>query len=342
MKVLVTGHLGYIGTVMTPMLLRAGYEVVGLDSDLYRGCTYSGEITDVPTIKKDMRDINVDDLRGIDAVCHLAALSNDPLSDLNEQLTYDINHRASVHLAELAKEVGAQRYIFSSSCSNYGSAGDDFVDEQADFNPVTAYGKSKVLVERDVAPLADDRFSPTFLRNATAYGVSPRLRFDLVLNNLTAWAVTTGKVMLKSDGSPWRPIVHIEDIARGFIAVLKAPREDIHNEAFNIGQTSENYRIRDLAEIVGETVPNCEVAFAEGASVDKRNYRVNCDKASRVLKHFQPQWDARKAAVQLYETYKRTGLTFEAFEGPQLQRIAHIQKLLGSGELDHNLRFTGV
>ena len=338
LRVLLTGHKGYIGTVLTPMLLSEGWDVVGLDSDLFRNSTFGKEPVTIPSIQKDIRDMELDDLRGFDAVLHLAGLSNDPLGNLNPELTFEINHRASVRIAEMAKEAGVKRYVFSSSCSNYGAGGDDFLDEHSAFNPVTPYGQSKVLTERDVAPMADDNFSPTFLRNATAFGVSPRLRFDLVLNNLTAWAFTTGRIHIKSDGTPWRPITHIEDISRGFIAVLKAPREDIHNEAFNIGRTEDNYRVRELAEIVAQTVPNCEVEFASDASPDKRCYRVNCDKAQRVLKHFKPQWDARKGARELYEAYKAVGLTLEEFEGPRYQRIAHLRKLMDAGDVDANLR----
>ena len=242
-------------------------------------------------------------------------------------------------LAELAKQVGIRRFVFSSSCSNYGMAGDEMLNEESPFNPVTPYGESKVLTERDVSALADDSFSPTFLRNATAYGVSPRLRFDLVLNNLVAWAFTTGKIMMKSDGSPWRPIVHIRDIALAFIAVLGAPKELIHNQAFNVGVTEDNLQIRDIANIVGETVPDCQVTFAEDASPDARNYRVNCDKLPKTLKTFQPRWNARRGAKELYEAYKKYGITLEDFEGPKYQRIGHIRKLVNDGILDDTLRF---
>ncbi len=339
MLVLVTGNLGYIGSAMGPMMADKGLEVIGLDSDLYRRCTFGDPPWPMPTLRKDVRDVTVDDLIGIDAICHLAGLSNDPLGFMDPTLTLEINYEASVSLAEKAKAAGVRRFVFSSSCSNYGAGGDDFLDEESPFNPVTPYGESKVLTEQAVSQLADEEFSPTFLRNATAYGVSPRLRFDLVLNNLVAWAYTTGKVMLKSDGAPWRPIVHIEDIAQAFIAVLRAPRETIHNQAFNVGRTDENFRIRDLATLVGEIVPNCQVAFADGAAADARCYRVNCDKLPRMIPEFQPQWTARKGAEQLYQAYRKYGLTLEEVEGPKYQRIGHIRKLLAEGVLDPSLRF---
>lgn len=338
MRILVTGHLGYIGTVLTPMLLAEGHEVVGLDSDLYRRCTFQERIAQVPAIRKDLRDISASELKGFDAVLHLAALSNDPLGNLNPGLTEEINWKASVRLAELAKASGVRRFVFSSSCSTYGKAGDEFLNESAEFHPVTPYGQTKVYVERDVATLASANFIPTYLRNATAYGISPRLRFDLVLNNLVAYAMATGQVLIKSDGTPWRPLVHIADISRAFISVLKTPEELVYNQAFNIGQTSENHRVSDLAEIVARTVPNCKVEYAPGGSPDLRCYRVNCDKAANTLVDFRPQWTAVTGAVELYETFKKVGVKVEDFEGPKFQRIAHIRKLLAEGLLDGSLR----
>ncbi len=340
MRVLVTGHNGYVGTVMMPMLIAANHEVVGLDTNLYEGSTF-GEDTkrDFLEINKDVRDVEMADLEGFDAIIHLAGLSNDPLGDLNPELTYDINHRASVRLAEMAKKMGVQRFIFSSSCSNYGAGVNDWLDETSAFNPVTPYGRSKVMVEQDVAKLADDNFSPTFLRSGTAYGVSARLRFDLVLNNLAAWAFTTGLVYLKSDGTPWRPIVHISDMSRAFMAAMEAPRELIHNEAFNVGRSSENYQIRQIAQIVAETIPGSRVEFAEGASADKRNYRVNCDKIVNTLPGYQPQWTAKKGAEELYAAYQKVGLELEEFEGPRYRRLKHIKSLMESGRLSDTLRW---
>jgi nucleoside-diphosphate-sugar epimerase len=338
MRVLVTGHKGYIGTVLVPMLIKRGFETRGLDSDLFAGCTFDGTIQDIPELKKDIRDVEARDLDGIDVIIHLAALSNDPLGNLNPRLTYEINHLASVRLAEIAKRTGVRRFIFSSSCSNYGSAGDDLVDENYPLNPVTPYGKSKVLVERDLSELADDTFSPVFLRNATAYGVSPRLRFDLVLNNLAAWAMTCGLVYLKSDGSPWRPLIHVEDIARAFIATIEAPREVVHNQAFNIGQNDENYRVRELAEIVKNTVPGCRIAFAPDAGPDKRCYRADFSKVRNALPSFKPEWDAHKGARQLYHAYESVGISVRDFEGPKFKRIDHIRQLMEQGILDPDLR----
>ena len=341
MRILVTGHKGYIGTVLVPMALAAGHEVIGLDSDLYHRSTFGEGIVDVPEIRKDIRDITVEDLRGVDAVFHLAALSNDPLGDLNPNLTYDINHHASVRLAELSKQAGVERYIFSSSCSNYGAAGDDFMTESGELNPVTAYGESKVRTEADVRKLADDSFSPVFLRNATAYGVSPRLRFDIVVNNLVAWAFTTGMVYMKSDGTAWRPMIHIRDISQAFLVVAKAPRERIHNEVFNVGSITENYTVRQMAQIVADTVPGSKFEFAsDGIGADKRNYRVDFSKIAKTLPEFKPQWTVRRGAQELHEAYQRVGLVQDDFEGIRYKRIAQIKDLLASGDLDANLRGT--
>lgn len=324
---------------MSPMLASHSHDVTGLDSDLYAACTFGADPAPIREIRKDIRDIEPADLDGFDAVIHLAGLSNDPLGDLDPALTYEINHRATVRLAVLAKQAGVERFVFSSSCSTYGAGGQEMIDETGELNPVTPYGRSKVLVEQDVARLGDDRFTPVFLRNATAYGVSPRLRFDLVLNNLAAWAFTTGKVFLKSDGSAWRPIVHIEDISLAFLAAIEAPREKVHNQCFNVGRTAENYRVRELAEIVAEAAPGCRVTYADGASPDKRCYRVNCDLITRELPGFSPRWDARRGAKELFETYRSIGLKLEDFEGPRFKRIDHIRHLIGAGRLDTSLRW---
>ncbi len=342
MRILVTGHKGYIGTVMVPMLLGAGHKVVGLDSDLFRQCTFSPGIRDVPELRLDVRDIQPTHLEGFDAVVHLAALSNDPLGDLNPQITYDINHAASVRLARLAKESGVQRFVYSSSCSSYGEAGDDLVDETAELHPLTPYAISKVRVEQDVAKLADHRLSPTFLRNATAYGASPRLRFDLALNNLVAWAYAKGRVYIKSDGTPWRPVVHIEDISRAFLAVLAAPVEVVHNQALNVGQTEENYRIRELAEIVQEVVPGSRIEYAKDGGPDPRCYRVDFGKIHRVLPDFKPQWNARRGAEELYTAYRSAGLVLEDCEGPRFKRIDHLKHLLATGRVDATLRWSAA
>jgi len=339
MRVLITGNNGYIGTVLCPMLLKYGHDVVGMDTDLYERCTFSGEMPNIETIRIDVRDVQDRHVEGFDAIIHLAGLSNDPLGDYRPELTAAINEKASITLAKIAKEVGVKRFLFASSCSNYGAAGTDFLTEEASFNPVTPYGRSKVHVEAALSDMADRDFSPTHIRASTAYGLSPRIRFDLVTNNLTAWAYTTGDVYLKSDGTPWRPIVHVEDVSLAYVAALHAPRDLIHNEAFNIGTTTENYQIRDIAEIVKDVVPGCKIAFAPDAGSDPRCYRVDCSKIARTLHEFKPQWTARQGIEQLYEAYKRVGLSLEEFEGPKYMRIAHVKQLISKGLLNEDLRW---
>lgn len=339
MRVLVTGSTGYIGTVLVPMLLAEGHDVAGLDTDYYSRCTFTGAVSDIPTSRIDVRDVSAANVKDFDAIIHLAGLSNDPLGDYKPNLTEDINFSASVRLARMAKEAGVGRFLFASSCSNYGASGDKFLTEDAAFNPVTPYGQSKVRVEEQLNKLADGSFSPVYLRASTAYGLSPRIRFDLVVNNLTAWAYTTGRVYLKSDGTPWRPIVHVEDICRAYIAALQAPRELVHNQAFNVGTTTENYQIRELADMVQEIVPGCTVEYANDAGPDKRCYRVDCNRIARVLHGFKPQWTARRGVEQLYQAYKTIGLKLEDFEGPKFMRIAHVKKLISDGLLDQDLRW---
>jgi nucleoside-diphosphate-sugar epimerase len=341
MKVLLTGHDGYIGAVMQPLLEAAGHQVVGLDSQLFAGCDFGQPVNALAGSRVDVRDVPAEALRGFQAVIHLAAISNDPLGDLNPDCTYEINHRASVRLAELARQAGVSRYLYSSSCSVYGAASpEDVLGEDAAFAPITPYGKSKVLVENDLHALADERFSPTYLRNATVYGVSPKLRGDLVVNNLVGWACTTGRVFLKSDGSPWRPLVHVEDVCRAFLAVLEAPRGLVHDEAFNVGRVGENYRIRDVAELVKEALPGSEVEYAKDAGPDPRCYRVDFSKIARRLPTFRPRWDVRRGVAQLRDAFHKQGLLQSDLEGDRYLRIRRIKRLMDEGKLDRDLKWT--
>lgn len=328
--------------MLAQRLLERGHDVVGLDSSLFEECAFLPETAEIASIGSDLRDFviepyAIDRLRGLDAIIHLAGLSNDPLGDYRPGLTQEINAKASIDLARLAKRAGVQRFVYASSCSNYGAAGDDFINEGGQLNPVTPYGVSKVEAEIAIDAYADESFSPTFLRASTAYGLSPMLRFDLVVNNLTAWACATGEVHLKSDGSPWRPIVHVEDIALAYIATIEAERSDVHCEVFNVGQTTENYQIREIATIVRDIVPNSKVGFSADASPDMRNYRVDCNYIARKLHNFKPQWTCRRGVEQLYDAFVSSGLTMEDFEGPRFKRIAHMKQRIAEGTVNEDL-----
>ena len=342
MRILMTGHLGYIGTIAVPLMQSQGHDIVGCDTDLFAACTFGtglGPAAAIRNIGLDIRDLTPDHLVGFDAIMHLAALSNDPLGDIDAAVTMDINAAATVALARAAKQAGVPRFIFSSSCSNYGAAGLDPLDESASFRPVTPYGHSKVAAEQELALLADATFSPVFMRSATAFGVSPRLRFDLFVNNLTAWAVATGEIYLKSDGTPWRAVVHIEDIARAFLAVAEAPREQVHLQAYNIGSNAENWRVIEVARMVAEVVPGSRIRIADGAGPDLRCYGVNGDKLARAFPAARPRWTTREGVEQLYDAFRTRGVRPEEFEGERYQRRAHVLSQIAAGRLSHGLRW---
>lgn len=343
MKILLTGHHGYIGSVMGPFLEAAGHRVTGLDTCLYAGCTFGTEGSDdsIAARRLDVRDVRAEDLEGFDAVIHLAALSNDPLGDLNADTTYEINHQASVRLAREARKADVARFLFASSCSLYGSADHDgLLDEEANLEPITPYGVSKALVERDLSKMASETFSPVYLRNATVYGVSPRLRTDIVVNNLVGLAHATGQIVLESDGTPWRPLVHVEDVCRAFRSALEAPRETIHDQAFNVGRTSENYRVREVAETVAELMPETRVVVAEGAGPDPRDYRVDCTKIETHLTDFRPQWTVPRGVEELRDAFRDHGLTENELRA-RFVRLSHIRALMEDGRLDEGIRWTG-
>jgi nucleoside-diphosphate-sugar epimerase len=337
MRVLVTGHNGYIGSIMTGVLKSQGFDVSGLDSYLYSECTFGPDVPDIPAMRKDVRDVEVGDLEGFDAVCHLAGISNDPVGDLIEEVTYEINHIASTRLAKLAKKAGVSRFVFSSSCSIYGASPGGIVDEESPTNPVTAYGWSKIKVEDDLRELADDDFSPIFLRNATAYGASPRLRADLVINNLVGYAVLQGRVLMKSDGTPWRPLIHIEDISRAFAAVLLAPQDRVHSEVFNVAVPGENYQIRDIAALVEEVVPGSRIELADEAGPDIRDYRVDPSKILELVPEFEPVWNVGAGVREIYRSFTEYG-TDEGDFLEKLLRIRWLQKAQSEGRISRDLR----
>lgn len=342
MRLLITGTDGYIGSLMAPLMIANGYDVIGLDTSYFSEARLGrGVETPFPALTKDIRHVTADDLAGVDAVLHLAGLSNDALGQISRRVTYDVNHYGAIRLARLARDAGIERFVYSSSCSVYGRSNEQIVTEESRVDPQTDYAVSKMLDEREIGEMADDRFSPTFLRNATAYGASPRMRFDLVVNDLAGQAWTRQRIPLKSDGTPWRPIVHVLDICGAFLAVLQAPRDAVHNQVFNVGRDDENYQVREIATCVGEVFPGCEVTFG-AADADQRSYRVSFDKISRLLPQFRCEWELRRGAEQLRELCERVGLTEEMFRLRPFTRLNHLRHLIDTGRIDADFFWTGI
>jgi nucleoside-diphosphate-sugar epimerase len=339
-KIVVTGHKGYIGSMLTSLLVEEGYDVIGIDVNYFgKDCEFfEPKYGKIKEISKDIRDLSEKDIRGSYAICHLAALSNDPLGELSEDLTYDINYRATVRLAILAKRVGVEKFIYSSSCSLYGIGGNAALSEEAEFNPITAYAKSKVYSERDIRPLGDSDFCVTFLRNSTAYGISPKLRVDLVVNNLVGWAVVTGQIKILSDGTPWRPLIHVEDIARAFIAAIETPKDIINQQAFNVGINTENYQIRTIAYMIQNVIPNCNIEITNDHGSDFRTYRVNFDKIGKLMPNFRPRWNLQAGIEQIYKNYKDYNMDLEKFTGRYFIRLKQIKYLMKKKIVDEKLR----
>jgi nucleoside-diphosphate-sugar epimerase len=342
MKVLITGTEGYLGCLLAPLLLQRGYDIRAIDTGFYRaGWLYSGINRTAETLNKDIRHLTAEDFIGIDAVVHMAELSNDPTGELAPNITYDINHKGSVHMANLAKAAGVRRFVYMSSCSVYGVATEGDVTEETVVNPQTAYAICKTRVEQDLKQMADDDFSPTYLRNATAFGASPRMRFDIVLNNLAGLAWTTREIKMTSDGTPWRPLVHALDICKAICCTLEAPRDLIHNQVFNVGDTAHNYQVRQIAEIVGAEFPGCQVSFGNNGA-DNRSYRVSFEKINRQLPGFKCDWDAQRGAQQLRKVFERIDLTSEMFLFRGFTRLKQLEYLIKTGQIDADFFWTEV
>ncbi|MBW4518494.1 MAG: SDR family oxidoreductase [Scytolyngbya sp. HA4215-MV1] len=340
MKILVTGTEGYLGSLLAPILLKKGYEVLAVDTGFYKvGWLYNGTELTAQTLNKDIRNLTSEDLQGIDAVVHMAELSNDPAGQLSPNITYDINHKGSVHLANLAKASGVRRFVYMSSCSVYGLATEGDVTEESPVNPQTIYAICKTLVERDLQTMADDNFSPTFMRNATAFGASPRMRFDIVLNNLSGYAWTTQEIKMSSDGTPWRPLVHALDICKAIVCALEAPRDLIHNQIFNVGDTSFNYQVKDIAEIVADVFKGCQLSFGD-SSTDNRSYRVSFEKINQLLPGFKCEWDARRGAQQLFDVFTQIDMSEETFFFRGFTRLKQLEYLIRTQQINPDFFWT--